>query len=330
MSEASILVGDVGGTNVRLALARAAQGAVSVSDIWKRPGEDFPTFEAAIAAYRKETSAQLFGASFGVAGAVSGGRTQLLHRDWFIDGPRLKEQLGVPRVVVVNDFVAMARSAPDLAPAATHEIAPGKADPEGSIAVGGPGTGFGLAILRRLLRDDGGQGGWMVTGGEGGHQAFAPQTGFEWEVARRLQADLGYVSNETVASGSGFDATLCAVAAAMGVRHEALTPAQVETRAAEGDALALALCQLRAATVMTALGDAALASNASGGVFIAGGVSVRLERYLREPEALARFYQRGPRSGLMGAIPLRLIVSEEAPLLGAAHLWLDEQARGWL
>jgi len=32
----------------------------------------------------------------------------------------------------------------------------------------------------------------------------------------------------------------------------------------------------------------------------------------------------------MEPIPVSLVVSESAPLIGAAHLWRDEQARGWL
>jgi glucokinase len=116
----------------------------------------------------------------------------------------------------------------------------------------------------------------------------------------------------------------------MGVKRAALSPAEVETRAAAGDPLSLEMCRLRARTVMSALGDAALSANTTGGVFIAGGVAVRLEPYLKEAAALARFRERGPRTELLSEMPIRLIVSEEAPLLGAACLWLDDRARGWL
>jgi glucokinase len=353
---ATVLVGDIGGTNVRFALARTvgarlASSRVTVSDIWKRPGADFESFAAAIAAYRQTVSAKLDGAAFGVAGPVEAGRARLLHRDWFVDGPEAAGQLGVARAVVVNDFVAMARSAPELDAAALKEIAPGRPDPLGSIAVGGPGTGFGLAILRRFVpRDAGASGGWVVVGGEGGHQLFAPRTELEWRLAENLRAATGpldrnlpdrdgpdatgrgkpYVSNEIVAAGAGFEATLAALADAMGLDRAALSQAEVETRAAQGDPLSLEMCRLRARTVMAALGDAALSANTTAGVFIAGGVAVKLERYLREPAALACFHQRGPRTELLSRIPIRLVVSEEAPLLGAAHLWLDDRARGWL
>src|SRR6185503_14462314 len=198
MAEGAILVGDAGGTNVRFALARESGGRISLSDMWKRPGADYRTFDDAVGAYLSETKPKLLGASFGLAGAVQHNRVELLHRGWTVDGDALQARLGVSSMVMVNDFFAMARSAPDIPSADIRELSPGKPDPDGSPAVGGPGTGFGVAILRRF------SGGWIVVGGEGGHQAFAPQTETEWKLAERLRAKLGYVSNEIVASGSGF------------------------------------------------------------------------------------------------------------------------------
>jgi len=331
MHEGAILVGDAGGTNVRFAFAHLNGDRIRLSDIWKRPGADYATFYAAIDAYLAEARPKLAGASFGFAGPVADGRVQLLHRNWLVERDALKARLGVSRVVVVNDFFAMARSAPELADDDVHEIATGTADPHGSLAIGGPGTGFGVGVLRRLLDEtppitDG----WVVVGGEGGHQAFAPQTEIEWKLATRLRETQGYVSNELVASGSGFEASLEALADVLGAKRRKLSQPEVIEQAKAGDRLALEFCRIRAATVMTAMGNTALACNATGGVFIAGGVSQRLEPWLKESAALDRFYSRGLRTGLMKPIPIRLIASETAPLIGSAKLWLDEQGRGWL
>jgi glucokinase len=331
MVEHQILVGDAGGTNVRLAIARVSGGAVSLSEIWKRPGADFATFDAAIDAFLKDQKPQLSGAAFGFAGPVKDGRIQLLHRDWLVEKDKLKARLGVSRVVMVNDFFAMARSAPELSGKDLREISKGEADPHGSLAIGGPGTGFGVAILRRLMDDrppitDG----WVVVGGEGGHQAFSPQTDIEWKLAEELRQSVEYVSNEIVASGSGFDETWTALCQVMGVAPKKLTQQEIIERAKQGDGAALEFCRIRARCVMTAMGNLALVSHATGGVFIAGGVSVRLEPWLKELSALDRFRKRGQRTNLMAPIPINLIASEAAPLIGAAKLWLDEDARGWL
>jgi glucokinase len=324
MGERVILVGDAGGTSVRFALARETNGRIALSDVWKRPGSDFRTFDLAIETYLSGTKPKLGGAAFGLAGAVADGRVQLLHRDWMVDRRDLQARLGLERIVVVNDFFAMARSAPELSAGDVRDISPGEPDPSGSLAVGGPGTGFGVAVLRRFDR------GWIVVGGEGGHQAFSPQTETEWKLAERLRETVGYVSNELVAAGAGFEDTRDALFSVMGVTPRWLTQAEVIEQAKAGDPACLELCRIRAATVMTAMGNLALASNATGGVFIAGGVSQHIEPWLKEKAALDRFRQRGPRTAFMAPIPIRLIASEEAPLLGAAKLWLDAEERGWL
>jgi len=324
MQDVGILVGDAGGTNVRFALARFAGAAVALSEVWKRPGKDFETFEAALEAYLSQVNPGFDGASFGFAGVTGGPRVELLNRGWTVDINAVQQRLGVDRLVVVNDFFAMARSAPELGAAQLHPISRGESDPTGSLAVGGPGTGFGVGILRRA------EPGWIVIGGEGGHQAYTPETELEWKLAEKLRKQHGYVSNEMVAGGIGFENTRDALFEIMGVKGKPLTQPEVIDAANAGDPVALEFCRLRARAVMTAMGNTALLSNASGGVFIAGGVAQRLEPWLTERASLERFYKRGARAELMKPIPLNLIVSDEAPLIGSAHLWRDEQARGWL
>lgn len=321
-----LLVGDVGGTNVRLALARGGRIAAESGRIWKRPGADFSSLEAAVAAFRQEVDAPIDGAAFGMAGPVRDGRIELLHRGWTVEADSLARALDVKRCLLVNDFVAMARSAPELGEGEVETITPGEAEHGGSIAVGGPGTGFGLGVLKRV---SGGQG-WLVVGGEGGHQAFGPQTEFEFCVSEILRSRLGYVSNEVVASGSGFKDTLAAVQEVLGAPVRELTPQEATEAAKAGDRVAVELARLRARTVMTSMGNLALLSDATGGVFLAGGVTQTLVPWLKERDALDRFYARGARTELMSRVPIRLITSQTAPLIGAAQLWLDEHRRGWL
>lgn len=324
MEKATILVGDAGGTNVRFALAHVDGGHVSIASVWKRPGADYATFTAALDAYLAETGPRMDGAAFGFAGAVRNGQVDMLNRAWSVDVADLKARLRLEQVVMVNDFFAMARSAAELGADDVIEISQGEIDPAGNIAVGGPGTGFGVGVLRRY-RD-----GWIVVAGEGGHQLFGPQNKLEFDVAERLRASGVYVSNENVAAGVHFDDARRALADVMGLPDPKLTQAEVNIAAAGGDPFAVQFCRLRANTVMTAMGNTALAVVATGGVYLAGGVSQHLVPWLKEKSALDRFYNRGPRKGLLSAIAIRLITSETAPLAGAAHLWLDQHQRGWL
>lgn len=324
MSDDAILVGDVGGTNVRLALARAEGRRISLSTIWKRQGASFKRFEDALDVYLDETGAQPMGAALGLAGVVANDRVELLNRGWQVDLAQVRRRLGGVSLVAVNDFIAMARAAPELGDEELEPIRSGKADPQGSVVVGGPGTGFGLALLRRITA------GWVVVGGEGGHQAFSPQTPLEFELAEAMRRRGVDVSNELVAAGAGFELTRDCLADVMGVGQRAWSQAEIIAAALNGDAFASAFCRLRVAAVMTALGNLAVTCNADGGVYVAGGVAQHLSPWFDEPEALARFNKRGPRTPLLEAIPIMQIVSDAAPLLGAAHLWLDERDRGWI
>ncbi|MFT3722441.1 MAG: glucokinase [Hyphomonadaceae bacterium] len=324
MGEGAILVGDAGGTNVRFALARPEGGRIALSAIWKRPGADYPTFEAALDAFLVETNAKPGAAAFGLAGVVEDGKVELLNRGWVVDLAAVKARLGIERIVAVNDFVAMARSAPELAGDQVRVIHPGKADPQGSLAIGGPGTGFGIGVLKWSEQ------GWIVLGGEGGHQAFTPETEIEWKLSEKMRAAHGYLSNEMVTAGVGFNDTRDALFEVMGLKPKPLDQAGVIAAAQAGDPVAAEFCRIRARAVMTSLGNLALVATATGGAFVAGGVSQHLEPWLRERGALDRFYRRGVRTGMMKPIPISLIASEAAPLIGAAHLWLDEQKRGWL
>ncbi len=324
MADGTILVGDAGGTNVRFAQAHVEGGRVTLSDIWKRPGKDYDSFETALDAWLKETGAKFDGASFGFAGVTGGRHVELLNRGWTVDLDAVKRRLGVERLVAINDFLAMARSAPELSGDQLIQLSKGQPTPRGSLAVGGPGTGFGVGLLRWSAQ------GWIVVGGEGGHQAFTPETDIEWKLAERLRKKLDYVSNEIVTAGAGFEDTRDALHEIMGLKERNLTQAEMIDAAHAGDALALEFCRLRARAVMTCMGNMALLSNATGGVYIAGGVAQRLEPWLKERATLDRFYRRGERTDLMKPIGVSLITAEAAPLIGSAHLWRDEQARGWL
>ncbi len=328
----TLLVGDVGGTNVRFALARVRSGRIELGDVWKRPGRDaYPGFMEALEDFLAGVDEPVSGAALGLAGPVSEGPVELLNAGWTCDPDEVAARLGVAPVVFVNDFVAMARSAVMAAPDELIVISPGEPALNGNCVVGGPGTGFGLATLRRSrpVQADA-MSEWIVVGGEGGHQVFAPATNLEWNVFQRIKAQGVYPTNEIVAAGAGFRITLDALADALNLPRQSGGVEEVSNLAHAGDPLADAYFRLRAETTMSALSDAAVAANATGGVYVAGGVAVRLEAWLKVPDAISRFRTKGPRTELLSHIPIWLMKDDVAPLKGVAALWLDRERRGWL
>ncbi|WP_018149523.1 glucokinase [Henriciella marina] len=318
-----VLVGDIGGTNVRFAVARQGfAGKPVVSDVSVMPGDDFDAFDDALSAYLDQLGKGApREALIALAGPVSKGRVQLTNRDWMVDTARLQEKCGLASVRLVNDYAAMARAIPELPEGAFRLIHEGEPDSSSRqpILVSGPGTGLGMATLIPV-----GTAGWRVLTGEGGHAAFAPATPREWALAEKLRESHVYVSRELVLSGSGFDAVHKALCDIDGTPWEKTPPGEVLERANEGDPICRDICEIKARGTLYALGDAALTNGTKGGVVITGGVAEQLADWLAAPGAIDRFLQRGPMSDYMQPIPIRILMSGEAALIGAAALQFDE------
>ncbi|MBI1250103.1 MAG: ROK family protein [Alphaproteobacteria bacterium] len=315
-----LLTGDIGGTNARFALARKSAGGLTLERFERIACVDGAALEDAIRAYLARAGATVDSAALAVAGPIIDGAVQLTNRPWRVSEAALRQMFGWRRVALVNDFAAMARGAVSLPDADGVDLIAGSALSDAPIIVAGPGTGFGAAIA--LPRGDG----WRILPTEGGHQAFAPQTDFEWAIAQRLRAARGYVSVELACAGVGFDVLLQAVQDVLGAARAPASPQEIIARADAGDAVAQTVCAFRAATILSACGDLALSAGARGGVILAGGVAEYLLSYLKAPEALARFAMRGPMSRYLADTPVRVLTDPRAPLYGAAALSLEEEA----
>jgi glucokinase len=318
----TVLVGDIGGTNVRFGRARLGfAGHPEVDDISIMPGDSFRSFHDALNMYLGQLgNKRPQQALFAFAGPVRDGIVRLTNRDWVVDSQELERQTGLERIRLVNDYAAMARSIPELGDESFRLLHDGHVpDERAPILVAGPGTGLGMATL---LPE--GERGWRVMTGEGGHAAFAPRSEREWELTKRLRSTHGYVSKELVLSGSGLNAVHKALCDIDGIKWERTAPAEIMRRAEAGDGLSRDICEIRAGATLDALGDAALINGTRGGVVITGGVAERLVDWLAQPKALSRFFERGPMSHYMEPIPIRLLMEGEAALIGAAALHFDE------
>lgn len=319
-----VLVGDIGGTNVRFAIAeRGPDSVIRVEAVWKQANDDFPAFEDALRTYLEASGVERPDAAlFAPAGPPVNGVVELTNRNWTISVASLKANFGFSNVTLVNDFAAMARAVPELPDEAFTLLKPGPGMAGEPILVSGPGTGFGVATLVPLP-----DGGWHVITGQGGHAAYAPVTGREHALLRQLQATHGYVSKELVLSGSGLEAVHRALCELDGVAYKALEPAAIKERAKAGDRICRDICKIRAAGTLAAVGDAALTNGTRAGVVVTGGVAERLVEYLLQPAAIQRFTDRGSQENYMTQIPIRLMGHAEAPLIGAAALHFDRKAR---
>ncbi len=320
---ASVLVGDIGGTNVRLAEAYSGNGGrISLEQTQVLSGDSFGGFEEALETYLNGHKDHDFdSALFAFAGPVRDNTIAMTNRDWVIKGDDLAKRFGLKSVHLVNDYAAMARAIPELGPESFDQLHAGNPPATRSpILVSGPGTGLGVATLIPEHKA-----GWYVVTGQGGHAAYAPQTAREWALAEALRARHGYVSKELVLSGIGLDAVHQALCDIDGRDWVQAPPAELMAAAEKGPGIERDICEIRARATMGALGDAALINGTIGGVVITGGVAKRLVRWLKQPESLNRFFERGSQLEYMAAMPIRLLLSGKAALIGAAALYFDKE-----
>ena len=114
--DAMILVGDVGGTRTRLALATRAGGAWQLSDV--EDGPTTPEIASAIAKYLGTKAREgVTAAAFAAAGVVSAdGSIRLTNAGVHLVPEVLAKAAGVPRATLVDDFGAIAEAVPHLPP----------------------------------------------------------------------------------------------------------------------------------------------------------------------------------------------------------------------
>lgn len=311
------LVADIGGTNVRFALV--GPDAVPVRERAARTAS-YPGVVEAARAYLEAEGAAVDEAVFAGAGPVEEERIRLTNSPWTFSVEETRRALGLRRLVVINDFVAQALAIPRLGAGDQVKFGGGEPAPARAIGVIGPGTGLGVAGLLPAAA-----GGWQPLPSEGGHVSFAPHDDVEIEVLRALRGRFGgEVSNERLLTGPGLVNLAAALAEIAGESLGPLRPEEVTARARSGSCRFCVEAVRRFSAVLgSAAGDLALILLARGGVFVAGGVPLRLGVLFDRELFRARFEAKGRFRDYLRAIPTYLVTRTDTGLLGAAALRLD-------
>jgi len=309
------LVGDVGGTHARFGLADLDRPVLEIEQPVTFLCADHESGHAALAAYLDRVGMMaLPGAvAIAVAGPVIDGAMSFTNMSWSLSEAGLKT-FGFRRAALINDYGALALAAPHLPPTDWRTIGPELSPPEGSVAVLGAGTGFGVSLLARDAK------GQVIVSTEGGHIAFAPSDEIEVQVLQILAKAFGRVSIERILSGPGLlnlHRALCEIA---GVKTSCASPADISSSARAGDRIGIETLDRFCAIFGAVAGDFALSYGAQGGVYIAGGIAPRLLDILQASDFRSRFEDKGRFRGYVAAIPTRVVTHPYLALLGAAYV----------
>jgi glucokinase len=311
------LLGDIGGTNARWAWQSGpGQAPTHVATL---AANDYASIGQSIAAYLKQQELPSpRAAAFGIATAVTGDAVRMTNCPWAFSIDALRRELGVERLLVLNDFETLAHAVPGLGAADLSAVGGGAAAPGATLAVIGAGTGLGVS---GLVAD--GRGGWRVIVGEGGHVTLPASNAREASMLAVLRERFGHVSAERALSGPGLVNLYEAACRLDGEAPDALEPAQVLARSVPGDAAHNLQCEeaLRtfAALLGSVAGNLALTLGARGGVFIGGGIVPRLGARFASLPFRVRFEDKGRFRSYLEAIPTWVITAESPALLGAAR-----------
>ena len=307
------LVGDVGGTNARLALVDT-EGHVRNPKTF--PAADYGSLIDVIETYLADTAGRSRPprAVIAVAGPVLHGEIEFTNLHWRVSEMELMGHFGFEAVKLINDFAAQAMACPTLSADDLRPIGPKLAAPSDCpMVVLGAGTGFGVAGVVRGNRGD------IAVATEGGHVAFAPTDEVEVEIWRRLKAEHGRASVERLLSGPGIHDLYRALADIEGLEATADDEKAVLAEAELDDPLASAALDRFCGLYGAVAGDFALGFGARGGVYVSGGIAPRMIERLNAGGFRARFEDKGRLSDYVREIPTFLVTHPYAAILGSAR-----------
>jgi len=318
---ACLLVGDIGGTNARFALADPKSPAYS--DVVTLQCNDFESADVAIKHYLHSVKAGPPAAiCLAAAGPIIDKRVRFTNNHWEIAADTLAADFSIGAVRLLNDFEAIAYSVPFLAPEDCMPIGLPEPKPlDGEhymVGILGPGTGLGAVGLRKY------EDLYLPIAGEASHGGFAPETAVQIDILRALRERFDRVSSERLVSGPGLENIYWALMRIHGEKRAHLEPAQIFQAAIDAsDPLAAEAVQMFFEVLGQVAGDLALTLGAEDGIFIAGGIAKRYPELLINSRFRSGFESKGRHRSLMERVPTQLILHDQPGLLGAAYCALQ-------
>ena len=318
-----ILAGDIGATKSLLGIFREDGGRLELVREDRYPTQNFQSLESICTGF-VGGDGPFAAASFGVPGAVVGGRATPSNIAWQIIDKSLSSALGGVPVTLINDLGATALGVVYLSEEDSVVINPGASLLYGNIAVIAAGTGLGEAAL---LAGKGKS--YQLIPSEGGHSNFSPVGDEQIELLRFLEREFGHVSWERVLSGPGQvniyrflrsrsperEPEWLTAALASGDAAHAISEAGVEGR----DPVCAHAVEMFCEMYGTEAGNLALTVLALGGVVLCGGIAPKILPILKKGGFMRGFTAKGRLATMLKQIEVRVVTNPNVALLGAAH-----------
>lgn len=313
-----ILAGDLGGTKANLGAYEMRGGKLRCVAKERFASHEYARAEDVIQAFARTFDGKVTAACFDVAGPVVDNTVRATNLPWFIDGASLARMLKLDHVPLLNDLEATGYGLRVLEPADLETLQAGIPAPRANQALIAAGTGLGEAVLywtgdRHVP---------MAT--EGGHTDFAPPNQMADNLVRYLRKKYSQIECESLISGRGFREIHDFLDSSLkhpGFDDPAVDPAaEITRRAIDGSCLVcVQAVELWVEIYGAEAGNLALRSLARGGVYVAGGIAVKILPMLKGGRFVEAFNAKIKFRDFLSRVPIQVVLNEEAPLLGAAH-----------
>jgi glucokinase len=326
-----ILVGDIGATRARLAAFQSEGNQLRRVVEKTYPSQEHGGLAELLTVFVQKEDVSVHGACFGVAGPVRAGKSKISNLDWTIDASQLAAQLKLESVGLLNDLEAYAYGLDALESKDFITLSQGDEDAEGNRVVISARTGLGIAGLYW----DGFRHHPFAC--EGGHADFAPKNEVEMELAQFLRKKHRHVSCERILSGPGIrniydflrDSEKAQEPAWLRqlMAEAADPPALISRLALEGKA---EICE-RTLSIFVSVygseaGNCALNFMATGGIYLGGSIAAKIAPKMQDPVFMQSFLDKGRMQSLLADVPVKIVMNDDAGLVGAARYTLIQKA----
>ena len=318
MKPVKTIVGDIGGTNCRLAQCDPTTGKIEAIQIM--PVKDFSSLDGAIKKFMALFPNDRFAAgSISIANPIVSDRIKMTNAHWDFSIEETRKSCQLERLSMLNDWESVALSLPVLSEIDLSRINDCPQNESGNRALCGVGTGLGAAGLVRSNHSP-----WVPVAGEGGHVSFCPVDGEEADILNILSEDWGqHVSFEKLLSGTGLTSLYRTIGRLSDSdTFEELKPSEIVARAAqESDPLCQRTIKVFCGVLGSFSGNLCLTLGATGGIYIGGGVVQKISEagLFDQARFLNRLSAKGRLSNWLADVPAYIIETQYAGLLGAAR-----------
>lgn len=314
------LAADVGGTKAHLALYEGTNKYDPIKQK-KFSSQQYRGLEEIVQEFIQESKEKITKACFGIAGPIEGGKSATPNLPWVVETTKLESVLKTKKIALINDLMANSYGLNILSDQDFFVLNKG-IESHNNQAILSAGTGLGEA--GRIF--DGRQ--YISFASEGGHCDLLVRNEEELRLFHYLKKKFNeHVSVERALSGPGLENIYHYL-----VETKQTQACPVEKKAEESLAKIISDRGLKkeCPACVKALelfvdiygaeaGNLALKFFAIGGVFLGGGIAPKILSEFKTPRFMKAFTSKGRMEHVLRNIPIKIILNEEAALLGAAY-----------